>query len=836
MNHKTTFRCCQSLLREIKSVTADSEIMADAEAEIIPLSCIQHLLDKNRTQDISFLQSETRQVIIGGGCLQGNDLPALQLAGNFVLAPRQCFYLIAPAPMVDALIAEGAYVMTPGWLLQWEQQLLDFGFDKETARQFFQESISTLVLLDTGIDKEISAKLSAMAEYLALPCKIIPVGLDMLRLNLENLHLSVIRGQDAAAAKDRYFADHFMLIDQMNELLSSDSEAQAFSRVKELFSQLFAPGRMVWTPREKMPALPDTGEEFYWTETGRGFGIFFTHKGETLGSLELDDFVFEKYKERYLTLALPLSTVCSMAIANARATEDRSKAQEVLLRAARIVESSDDAIIGKGLDGMIVSWNQGAKNIFGYDRDQVIGRSTSFLIPDDQYDEMPHLLEKIQSGQPAGSLETVWKTCDERLLNVSIQVSPILNNQGKVVGASSIVRDITREKQKIEKEHAYLNAQLQQAQKMESIGRLAGGVAHDYNNMLSVILGFAEMALEKVVPEDPIYSDLIEIQTAANRSTGITRQLLAFARKQAAAPVVIDLNKNVEQTLKMLQRLLREDIDLAWHPQPELWTVKLDPSQIDQLLVNLCVNARDAIEGTGRITIETKTVTITESYCKDHLGFISGDFVMLAFSDSGCGMDKDTLSQIFEPFFTTKEIGKGTGLGLATVYGIVKQNNGFINVYSEPGRGTTFRIYLPRFSGKSVEANRIMINEAPAGHGETLLVVEDESATLKLIEKMLTPLNYKVLQARTPSEAVRLAEENDGQISLLITDVIMPEINGQQLYKQLNVMIPALKCLFMSGYTANVIAHHELLENGANFIPKPFSKMDLAVKVRLTLG
>ncbi len=811
-------------------------MLAGIEAGIIPLSCIQHLLDKNRTQDISFLQDEAKQVIIGGGCLQGNDLQALKLSGNFVLAPRQCFYLIAPAPMVDALIAEGAYVMTPGWLLQWEQHLLAFGFDRETARQFFQESTTELVLLDTGVDKEISSKLSAMAEYLALPCRTIPVGLEMLRLNLENLYMNAIRSQDEATSEDRYFADHFMVIDQMNELLSSDSEAQAFSRVKELFSQLFAPGRMVWVPREKMPPLPDTGEEFYWTDSGRGFGIIFSHKGEALGSMELDEFAFEQYKERYLALALPLSTVCSMAIANARATEDRIKAQEALLRAARIVESSDDAIIGKGLDGMIVSWNQGAKNIFGYDRDQVIGKSTSFLIPSDQYDVMPHLLEKIQSGQPAGILETVWKTCDERLLDVSIQVSPILNDQGKVVGASSIVRDITLEKQKIEKERASLNAQLQQAQKMESIGRLAGGVAHDYNNMLSVILGFAEMALEKTVPEDPIYSDLIEIQTAANRSTGITRQLLAFARKQTAAPVVLDLNKNVEQTLKMLQRLLREDIDLAWHPQPELWTVKLDPSQIDQILVNLCVNARDAIEGTGKITIETKTVTITESYCEDHLGFIPGDFVMMAFSDNGCGMDKETLSQIFEPFFTTKDIGKGTGLGLATVYGIVKQNNGFINVYSEPGMGTTFKIYLPRFCGKSVESSRTMINEAPVGHGETLLVVEDESATLKLIEKMLTPLNYRVLQARTPSEAIRLAEENDGHISLLITDVIMPEINGHQLYKRLSVMIPTLKCLFMSGYTANVIAHQELLESGANFIPKPFSKMDLAVKVRTALG
>ncbi|PKL38678.1 MAG: hybrid sensor histidine kinase/response regulator [Candidatus Riflebacteria bacterium HGW-Riflebacteria-1] len=671
-----------------------------------------------------------------------------------------------------------------------------------------------------------------MAEYLELPSKAIPVGLDMLRLNLENQYVSIIRGQDAAAIQDRYFADHFMVIDQMNELLASESEAQAFARVKELFGQLFAPGRMVWTPREKMSPFSAAGEKSYWTESGRGFGIFFSHKGEDLGILELDDLAFEQYKERYLALALPLATVCSMAIATARATEDRVETQEALLRAARIVESSDDAIISKTLDGVIVSWNQGAKNICGYDHDQVIGKSTSFLVPNGQYDEMPHLLEKIRTGQLAGIIETVWKTRDERLLNVSVQVSPILCDKGKVVGASSIVRDITQEKQKIERERASLNAQLQQAQKMESVGRLAGGVAHDYNNMLGVIMGFAEMALEKVGPEDPLHSDLIEIQSAAKRSTNITRQLLAFARKQTIAPVVLDLNKDVEQMLKMLQRLIREDIDLAWRPQPDLWTVKLDPSQIDQILVNLCVNARDAIEGVGKITIETKTVTIDESYCADHLGFTPGDFVVLAVSDNGCGMDKDTLNKIFEPFFTTKGVGIGTGLGLATVYGIVKQNNGFINVYSEPGKGTTFKIYLPRFRGESVESCRVTVKEAPIGRGETVLVVEDEPAILKFIQKILTPLNYQVLQATSPSEAIRLAEENSGRISLLITDVVMPEINGRQLYIQLKALIPGLKCLFMSGYTANVIAHRSMLDEGVNFIPKPFSKRDLAVKVR----
>ncbi len=251
-----------------------------------------------------------------------------------------------------------------------------------------------------------------------------------------------------------------------------------------------------------------------------------------------------------------------------------------------------------------------------------------------------------------------------------------------------------------------LESQLRQAQKMESVGRLAGGVAHDFNNMLGVIIGHTELALEQMDPAQPLFTSMQEIRKAALRSADLTRQLLAFARKQTVAPKVLDLNETVEGMLKMLRRLIGEDIDLVWLPDSDLWPVKMDPSQIDQILANLCVNARDAIEGVGKITIETHKVTFDEAYCADHSGFIPGDFVMLAVSDDGQGMDKETLDKIFEPFFTTKGIGKGTGLGLATVYGIVKQNNGFINVYSEPGQGTTFKIYLPRHAAETEQMER----------------------------------------------------------------------------------------------------------------------------------
>jgi signal transduction histidine kinase/ActR/RegA family two-component response regulator len=373
--------------------------------------------------------------------------------------------------------------------------------------------------------------------------------------------------------------------------------------------------------------------------------------------------------------------------------------------------------------------------------------------------------------------------------------------------------------------------QFRQAQKMEAVGRLAGGVAHDYNNMLSVILGYSDLVMEKVGPQDPIYEDLNEILKAGKRSEDITRQLLAFARQQTIAPKVLDLNQTVESMLKMLRRLIGEDLDMSWNPSKRLWQIKMDPSQIDQLLANLCVNARDAITDVGKITIETGKMTFDEAYCANHVGFVSGDFVMLAVSDDGCGMDKETQEKIFEPFFTTKGIGKGTGLGLATVYGIAKQNGGFVNVYSEIGHGTTFKIYLPRYQGTHFEEQKKAIGPLSEGRNESILIVEDEEQTLKLTEKMLLDIGYRTLATTMPSEAIQFAEAH-ADISLLITDVVMPEMNGRELSERIKGACSNSRTLFMSGYTANVIAHRGVLEEGVNFIQKPFSKRTLAMKVR----
>ena len=383
-----------------------------------------------------------------------------------------------------------------------------------------------------------------------------------------------------------------------------------------------------------------------------------------------------------------------------------------------------------------------------------------------------------------------------------------------------------------ERRRKSLEGQLIQAQKMESIGRLAGGIAHDYNNMLSVIIGYAELALDRVDPENPLYNDLEEILAAAVRSTDITRQLLAFARRQTVAPKVLDLNETVERMLKMLRRLIGEDIDLFWLPETKLWPVKIDPAQVDQILANLCVNARDAITGIGKVSIKTENVIIDKAFCNDHTGFIPGEYVVIAVTDNGSGMAPEILDAVFEPFFTTKVVGKGTGLGLSTVYGIVKQNNGFITAESEPGKGTTFKIYFPRQLEPITLAHGNSTENMLPSRGETVLVVEDEEPILKITQRVLDRLGYSVLSASTPGQAMALAKNHPGEIHLLITDVVMPEMNGRDLADQLAPLYPGLKILFMSGYTANVIAHRGILEEGVSFISKPFSQKDLSIKVR----
>ncbi|MCG3191970.1 MAG: Sensor histidine kinase RcsC [Thermoanaerobaculia bacterium] len=500
-----------------------------------------------------------------------------------------------------------------------------------------------------------------------------------------------------------------------------------------------------------------------------------------------------------------------------------------------IFQNSPLGIFRSTFEGRFLEVNPALARMFGYDEPETIVREIRDI--GEQLYVHAGARREIVAGQLSSPDTKLFVTRFRRrdggefLANQYLRT--IRDAGGRPLFFEGIVEDIT-ERKRAEDEREKLQAQLAQAQKMESIGRLAGGVAHDFNNMLSVIIGYTDLALSDEGLDQTLSANLEEIRKAASRSADLTRQLLAFARKQTIAPKVLDLNETVESMLKLLRRLIGEDINLVWLPGTALWPVYVDPTQVDQILANLCVNARDAISGVGKVTIETHAVTLDEAGCAGHLGQTPGDYVLLAVSDNGCGMAKETLDRLFEPFFTTKGRGKGTGLGLATVYGIVRQNNGFINVYSEPGHGSTFRIYLPRHVSEAGQ-----MREEPTcgalGGKETILLVEDEPAILAMARKVLESLGYKVLAASSPREAIRTVEEHAGEIHLLITDVVMPEMNGRDLARNLTPHHPEMRRLFMSGYTGDVIADHGLLDEGVAFLQKPFSIHDLATRVRKAL-
>ncbi len=489
--------------------------------------------------------------------------------------------------------------------------------------------------------------------------------------------------------------------------------------------------------------------------------------------------------------------------------------------------------------GYSINWMSGAaERICGYSIEEIQARRCwRFLVVEEDY---PLFDRNVIGLQPGGQA-----SCELRIrhrnggLVVLTSYAECIRSE-ECPGHHSLfgaLVDITGRK-RAEEEKTRLENQLQQAQKMESVGRLAGGVAHDFNNMLNVILGHAEMALDRIRPSDPVSEDVEAIRKAAERSAELTRQLLAFARKQTVSPRVLDLNLTIETMLRMLERLIGEDIQLLWNPARDLGRVRLDPSQINQILTNLCINARDAIAGVGTITIETGNSTVDRKFCEAHPDFLAGDYIRLAVSDTGCGMDAETLSHIFEPFFTTKGLGKGTGLGLSTVYGIVKQNNGFIHVSSNPGQGSTFAIYLP----PERESQMAALWPEPDGRSHpprkgkaTILLVEDEPAILKLTEAILSNQGYTVLAADTPGKAMRLAEKHSEAIDLLMTDVVMPEMNGRDLAEKLLAGHPEIRCIFTSGYPADVIAEHGVLQQGVCFIEKPYSLKDVIAKVREAL-
>ncbi len=483
-----------------------------------------------------------------------------------------------------------------------------------------------------------------------------------------------------------------------------------------------------------------------------------------------------------------------------------------------------------------VMWSGNVESLFGLAPGSFTGTYTDFLdriYPEDR-EGVVRAIEGAVKEDKDYDIEHRILWPDQTIHWVACKGDVFRDETGRAMRMSGTIMCITARK-RAEEALGQSEEQLRQAQKMEAVGKLAGGVAHDFNNLLTIITGYGELLLRRLGPRDPSRKYIEEIKKAGDRAASLTQQLLAFSRRQVLIPKALDLNVVVDGMSTMLQRLLGEDIDLATTLAPELWHVKADPGQLEQIIMNLAVNARDAMPQGGKLTLETANVEITETRVRGQVVMAPGYYAMLAMSDTGVGMDQETQSRIFEPFFTTKEQGKGTGLGLSTVYGIVKQSGGHIVVYSEPGRGTTFKIYLPRVE-EMVERVVVepMTSALPRGT-ETILLVEDEPGVRSFAREALELQGYTVLEARHGIEAMLVSNQHSGSVHLLVTDVVMPQMSGREVVEYLVAQRPHLKVLYMSGYTENAIVHHGVLDPGTFFLQKPFTPEALVRRVREVL-
>ena len=540
-------------------------------------------------------------------------------------------------------------------------------------------------------------------------------------------------------------------------------------------------------------------------------------------------FVMQTVPSTDAALLLYIGILAITGLSLGPATTRHERAERALREAnehlAAVIQSSPLAIYTLDPRSTVLTWNRAAEALYGWQAAELIGRP----LPTIGHDVEDHgrLRDRVLRGESLRGVEVTRRRKDGTSVNISLSVAPLHDAAGRVTGMLSLAADVTEMRQ--------LEVQYRQAQKMEAVGRLAGGIAHDFNNLLTAIIGTTALVLEDLGLESRARLDIQEIEKAAKRAAGLTRQLLIFSRQQVLEPRALDLNALVSNLEKMLHRLIGEDIELRTKQATALGAVRADPGQLEQAIVNLVVNARDAMPQGGRLTIETADVELDRGYVAGHVPTQPGPYVLLAISDTGVGMDGATKARLFEPFFTTKEPGRGTGLGLATVYGIVKQSGGYIWTYSELGHGTTFKIYLPRVAETPEAPESTTSPPTPVRGSETLLVVEDQEEVRKLTKRVLEARGYTVLAARNGAEALEIVAQHPSKIHLMITDVVMPGMNGRELAQHARARRSYLKVLYVSGYTGEAVLQHRLLEPGVAFLQKPFTPDVLARKTREVL-
>ncbi|HTQ59758.1 MAG TPA: ATP-binding protein [Candidatus Solibacter sp.] len=528
----------------------------------------------------------------------------------------------------------------------------------------------------------------------------------------------------------------------------------------------------------------------------------------------------------FLVLVLACGKVVHRADWNRRKAEREYRKSNETLQS--VVRTSPMPIVGLDRNRLVRHWNAAAEQVFGWTEEELIGKRYP-LVPETEQQEFEKTLQILTDGGTIAARETIRARKDGKCVQVRSSGAAFRDDHGELAGWVGILEDVTEQRQ--------LETQLRQAQKLEAVGLLAGGIAHDFNNLLGVVIGSAEFLKGLQGPADPRGKYVDEILKATERATALVRQLLAFTRQQVLAPRVFVPNETVRGINSLLQRVIGENIQLEARLAADLWRVKVDPGQLEQVIMNLAVNARDAMPQGGKLLIETQNVTIDEAYARAHKAVHVGNYVMIAVSDTGIGMDSKTLGRIFEPFFTTKEKGKGTGLGLATAYGIVKQSEGHIWVYSEVGRGTTFKVYFPRTEEPdSVETETPVTAESAAGASQTILLVEDEESLRELGTEILRQCGYQVMQAGSPKEALALLEANSAPVDLLLTDVILPGMSGTSLAEMLVPRFPRMRVLYVSGYTDDAIGRHGVLKPGVEFLQKPYTRKALVEKIRSILN
>ncbi|TSK07308.1 MAG: response regulator [Geobacter sp.] len=824
--------CCETLGPEVKGAIVQGGI-AGFDCRTFHGCCGRPPLN---WEDVRRICDGQPAILVGGECLASlgavpDDLPRI-----LGLKKTHCAAVVCGERTFERLTAAGNFVVTSGWAANWRGFLGEWGFDRTTAVDFFSESCAGITLLDTGSNPEGEEAVREFGTFVQRPVEVLPVPPELLALQLEKARGELQRLQ-AEGGGTAPASDYALLLDMLSRVAKSDGEERVVDDMLAFFSLLFGAEELAYIPAARGKALRRygaraTGEEtlrelaqrmdarFHIEEAARCFMVRLSHD-DVVGWLWFGGFATPEHTRSYLNLAVTAADVCAMAISSARSVHRDLKEREEKYRLLFENMGNGFALLqmllgpeGRAADFRFVEVNPAFETFTAKKAQDLVGRTLLDVLPGFDTAQLESLGRLVHEGKPI-ALERY---------SINARCCQVWLFRAKPGYCGLIINDITKQK--------LLEDKLRESVKMESVGRLAGGVAHDYNNMLSVIIGYAELLLMEFHGNRRITECLREICKAAEHSRDVTAQLLSFSRQQLISPKTLDINDAVAAQAARWSAMWGAGIRVSLSLDESLWKVKIDPAQMEQVVSNIVRNAVAAMPDGGDLTIITRNVTLSEDDCSAYLDALPGDYAELAIVDTGHGMDTETCRHIFEPFFTTREVGSGSGLGLATVYGMVTQNGGFVTVSSAPEAGTTFRIYLPSFVDRAAEHRAL-----PAVHGSgTVLVIEDDEIVGRMTEKMLEHMGYCVLMAENAAQAIELCRDRETAIDLVLSDVMLPGANGREAVERILALRPGLKIIYMSGYAAETLLEKGVDRARVNFLQKPFDMASLNATIKSVLS